>query len=85
MNDDAEKVADRAIELAKAFLDTNSKELAQLSGGSMDVLRDAARTVHDRQSHVQHSAALSAEHLAFTAITAAYESLRQQHNPEGDE
>ena len=78
MKDDAKKVADRAIELAKAYLDTNSKELARLSTGSMDVLREAARLVHDRQSHTERSAALSAEHLAFTAITAAYDSLRRE-------
>ncbi|HET7339573.1 MAG TPA: hypothetical protein VFK22_08495 [Candidatus Dormibacteraeota bacterium] len=83
MNDDVENIADRAMELASAFLDANSKELARLSGGSMDVLRDAARVVQDRQAHTERSAAMSAEHLAFTLITAAYDSLRRERNPEG--
>jgi Flp pilus assembly protein TadB len=84
MNDDVQKVADRAMQLANAYLDANSKELARLSGGSMEVLRDAARLVQDRQSHTERGSAMSAEHLAFTLITAAYDSLRRERNPEGN-
>lgn len=84
MNADVKKVADRAMQLANAYLDANSKELARLSGGSMDVLRDAARLVQGQQSHTERGPASSAEHLAFTLITAAYDSLRRERNPEGN-
>lgn len=51
----------------------------------MHVLREAARLVQGRQSHTERNPVFSTEHLAFTLITATYDSLRRQRNPERDE
>lgn len=79
---DAKKVAERAIELARRYLEADSRELAQLAGGNMDVLREAARVVQQHQSHPEGTSVLSPEHLAFTLITAAYDILRREHRPD---
>lgn len=74
---DAGAIANQALELAARYLDQDSQELVKMAGGDMDLLHDAAKIV---QAHAQshQRASLSSEHLAFTLITAAYESLRDK-------
>ena len=80
----ASDIADRALELAARFLEESRDDLAGMSGGDHDVLFRAAQLVRERADkgrHVVHSA----EHLAFSLITAAHEQLRHAANPPADE
>ncbi len=73
----ASEIADRALELAAGFLDGSSSEIADLAGDDGKVLYDAAQIVRGRAEGGPHSAH-SAEHLAFSLITAAHEQLRRE-------
>jgi hypothetical protein len=74
---DADAIARQALEFASDYLHENQAKIIEMSGGDLELLHQAARIVQSRgQSHTK--ASLSPEHLAFTLITAAYESLREE-------
>lgn len=73
----ASEIADRALELAAAFLDGSREEIAALAGEDTDVLYEAAQLVRTRATVGPHTAH-SPEHLAFSLITAAHELLRER-------
>jgi hypothetical protein len=74
---DAEAIARRALEFAGTYLDANRRAIVEMAEGDLDRLHQAAKIVQAQaQSHQKTS--LSREHLAFTLITAAYESLRDK-------
>lgn len=80
MAGDPTAIARRAVELATDFLEGDGQELAEMAGGDMPVLLDAARIVR-QLADTQAKAALGVEHLAFNLITAAYDSLREKRGP----
>jgi hypothetical protein len=78
---DPTAIAERALQLANDFLEGESRTIAGMAQGDMPVLLDAARIVR-QQAETQAKAALGVEHLAFNLITAAYDALREEANPE---
>jgi hypothetical protein len=78
---DPDAIADRAMELASKFLETDSREIADMADGKPEVLRLAARILGE-QPHTETRASLGPEHLAFTLITAAYDELLQRRRPD---
>jgi hypothetical protein len=73
---DPDAIAHRAMELASKFLETDSRELAEMADGKPEVLRLAARILRE-QPQTETRASLGPEHLAFTLITAAYDGLQR--------
>lgn len=70
----AEEIADRSLHLADGFLESARKEIGGMAGGDFEMLKEAADLVRARAtkgSALSHSA----EHLAFSVITAANRSL----------
>ena len=69
-----QEIADRSLQLAGNFLDTARKEIEEMSGGDVQMLKEAADLV---RANAAEGPALShsAEHLAFSVITAANRSL----------
>lgn len=67
----AREIADRSMELAGEFLDQTRDEVLAMADGNVEVLREAAEIVRARATGgpaLSHSA----EHLAFSLITAAH-------------
>lgn len=71
----ASEIADRALMLAERFLEESRDELSGMASGDHNVLYEAAQIVRGRADHGRY-AAHSAEHLAFSLITAAHDRLR---------
>jgi hypothetical protein len=69
-----QEIADRSMQLAGNFLDSARKEIEEMAGGDFQMLREAADLV---RANATKGAAIShsAEHLAFSVITAANRSL----------
>lgn len=74
---DPDAIASRAAEMAGALLKSGSQEIAEMAGGDMGILREAARILQKR-AETQTKPALGVEHIAFGLITAAYDSLRDE-------
>jgi hypothetical protein len=70
-----EEIADRALALAEEFLEKSRKEIVALAASDSGALYEASQIVRERAAGVPPSAR-SAEHLAFSLITAAHEHLR---------
>ena len=71
----AEELAERALQLAERFLSGSVDEIEALAGTDPQVLYDASQVVRSRAEGGPH-AAHSAEHLAFSLLTAAHERIR---------
>lgn len=70
----AREIADRSMELAAEFLDRTRDDVLAMAGGKAERLREAAEIVRSRATGgpaLSHSA----EHLAFSLITAAHNVL----------
>jgi hypothetical protein len=67
----SDELADRALELAQAFVERTDGQLAELSGGDTEALTQAAEVVRSTRSD-QPEAARSAEHIAFTLLHRAF-------------
>ena len=67
----AREIADRSMELANTFLDQTRDEVLAMADGNVHVLREAAEIVRARATGGP-ALAHSAEHLAFSLITAAH-------------
>jgi hypothetical protein len=73
----ATEIADRAMALAEAFLAGSRDEIARMAaGGDGSLLYDASQLVRKRAAGAD--AVPGAEHLAFSLITAAHETLRKR-------
>ena len=73
----ATEIADRAMALAEEFLRTSRDEIVAMAAADGSHLYDASQIVRQRAesgSPTVHSA----EHLAFSLITAAHEHLRMR-------
>lgn len=68
------EIADRAMTLASSFLAEATKEIIAMSEGDMSVLYEAAQDVKSRATGP--ASEHSAEHLAFSLLTAAHAELR---------
>ncbi len=67
----AQELTDRALQLARAFLEAHSGELTQLADGDTEALSRATRLVHSARldaAELQRGT----EHIAFTLLSAAY-------------
>jgi hypothetical protein len=70
----AREIADNSMELASEFMDSTRNRVLEMANRNMDLLREAADIVRSRATHgpaLSHSA----EHLAFSLITAAHKVL----------
>jgi hypothetical protein len=67
-------IARRALTLANSFLEDATKEIVNISDGDLNALFEASQIL--RQQSVGQISAHSAEHLAFSLITAAHSELR---------
>jgi hypothetical protein len=72
---DAAKIAERALNVAAAFLKDARREIVDLADGDLEALFQASQIVRDTASGGRASEH-SGEHLAFSLITAAYQELR---------
>jgi hypothetical protein len=74
-----EELAERALELARAFVDETDGQLAALSHGDTAALIQAADVVRSTRPD-QPESARSAEHIAFTMLHRAFsEAATQAH------
>lgn len=76
---DPTEIADRAMALAGSFLQGATQQIVAMADGDMNALYEAAQIVRNRAMGptTEHSA----EHLAFSLITAAHSQLRMTENP----
>lgn len=75
------QIADRALELAGGFLSASRDEIASMAGDDGHVLYEASQVVRERaDSEIGGHSAHSAEHLAFSLITAAHDLLRRRQS-----
>ncbi|HVH64393.1 MAG TPA: hypothetical protein VM674_00025 [Candidatus Acidoferrum sp.] len=81
----AHEIADWSMELAGKFLEQTKDEVLAMADGNAEVLREAAEIVRARATGgpaLSHSA----EHLAFSLITAAHNViLHGSEVPKGSE
>ncbi len=78
----ASEIADRAMALAEGFLSGSRDELAGMASDDGSVLYDASQLVRGRANSGAPTAH-SAEHLAFSLITAAHELIRTRGPAKG--
>lgn len=70
----AREIADQSMDLATEFMHSTRDRVLAMADGNMDLLREAADIVRGRATRgpaLSHSA----EHLAFSLITAAHRVL----------
>ena len=72
-----DQIADRAMALASSSLDGATKEIVAMAGGDLNALYEAAQIVRNRATGA--ASEHSAEHLAFSLITAAHTALRTKN------
>ena len=75
-----QEIADRSLQLANRFLDSARKEIEDMAAGDVQMLKEAADLVRT-QAAEGPALSHSAEHLAFSLITAANRSLIEEPEP----
>ncbi len=76
----AREIADKSMELATEFMDSTRDRMLEMAEGDTNLLREAADIVRGRATEgpaLSHSA----EHLAFSLITAAHKVLVDESQP----
>ncbi len=69
-----DQIADRAMALAASFLVGATKDIVAMAGGDLNARYEASQIVRNRATGA--ASEHSAEHLAFSLITAAHSALR---------
>jgi hypothetical protein len=74
----ANEIADLSLKLANEFLDGARNQVRDMADGDTDRLREAAELVRD-QAGQGPALSHSAEHLAFSLITAAHSAMLDEY------
>lgn len=73
----AQNLADTALALARECLAAHRDTLLQLADGDADLVRLAAERVREHAAQ-RHETERTAEHMAFSLLTAAFADLVRQ-------
>ena len=77
----AQEIAKLALSLAEEFMLGARQQIVDLADGDMPALFEASRIIRERAAEGGQLVSRSSEHFAFALVTAAYDRMREEHQP----